>query len=94
MAAWLLFSEMNYSGPYQWAIYGDSDSEIVIEYYDWDFKGDRRQGAGKWSIVGPDLITITRAYIVYRTSEDQNIRSLSGNRASWTERIIKFDNSC
>ncbi len=69
VAAWLLFSEMNFTGPYQWAIYGDSDGEIAVEYFDWDYKGDRKQGSGKWSIVGPDLITITRAYIVYRTNE-------------------------
>lgn len=69
VAAWLLFSEMNFTAPYQWVMYGDSDGEIAIEYFDWDYKGDRKQGSGKWSIVGPDLITITRAYIVYRTSE-------------------------
>ncbi len=69
VAAWLLFSEMNFTAPYQWVMYGDSDGEISIEYFDWDYKGDRKQGSGKWSIVGPDLITIARAYIVYRTSE-------------------------
>ena len=67
--AWNLFIEMNHNEPYQWVIYGDSDGEISIEYFGWDYKGDRRQGSGLWSIVGPDTLTITRAYIVARTSE-------------------------
>jgi hypothetical protein len=69
VAAWNLWCEMNYSEPCQWAIFGDSDGDITIEYFGWDYKGDRREGSGLWSIEGPDTLTITRAYIVSRTME-------------------------
>jgi hypothetical protein len=67
VAAWDLWREMNYGEPYQWVIFGDGDGEISIEYFDWDYKGDRKQGSGLWAIDGPDTITITRAYILSRT---------------------------
>lgn len=69
VAAWDLWREMNYSEPFQWVIFGDGDAEISIEYFGWDYEGDRRQGSGLWAIDGPDLITITRAFIVWRTSD-------------------------
>ena len=68
VAAWDLWCEMNYSEPCQWVIFGDGNNEISVEYFGWDYKGDRKQGSGLWSICGPDTITITRAYIISRTS--------------------------
>ncbi len=68
VAAWDLWREMNYSEPCMWAIFGESDVEISIEYFGWDYTGDRQAGTGLWAIDGPDTITITRAYILYRTN--------------------------
>jgi len=69
VAAWDLWREMNYSEPFQWVIFGDGDGEISIEYFGWDHEGDRKQGSGQWAIDGADTLTITRAYIVSRTSD-------------------------
>lgn len=69
VAAWNLWREMNQGKPFQWAIFGRSDSEITIEYFGAGHDRAFRQGSGLWAITGPDTITITRAYIISRTGE-------------------------
>ncbi|SPD72316.1 hypothetical protein PITCH_A1280062 [uncultured Desulfobacterium sp.] len=69
LAAWNLWREMNQGEPFQWAIFGRSDGEIIIEYFGTGDKRELKQGSGLWAITGPDAITITRAYIIARTGE-------------------------
>jgi len=63
-AAWLVWLAVTKDAPEDWAIYSDSDGEVTVEHYPDDYKGDREQFCGDFSVDGLFPEAICKAALI------------------------------
>lgn len=51
-AAWLVWLAVTKDHPEDWAIYSDSNSEVTVEHYPDDYKGNRESWCGDFRVDG------------------------------------------